>query len=450
MTKKNKTGKGAQKVDIQHLRMMLKYVSEGVFTVDRDKRITFFNEAAEKITGFAPEEALGRRCSDVFRSDMCAQGCVLDEVTERKESVTDRRAGIVDKYGRSLTVSVNAGPLYDASGSVAGCIETFRDVSSEEELRRLLEKSYSFEDIVSRHSKMDEIFAVLPDIAAADVPVLVEGESGTGKELLARAIHSLSPRSDGRFVAVSCGSIPDSLLESELFGYKKGAFTDAREDKPGRFDIANGGSLLLDEIADISSAMQVRLLRVLQEKTYEPLGGTEPARSDARIIAATNRHLRDEVKAGRFREDLYYRLNVVRLELPALSERRCDVPLLVEHFRRRLNAETGKNIEGVAPEVMDILMKYDFPGNIRELENVMRHAFVLCRGDVIEEGHLSEDLRVSGGDAGGASSRTLQDIEMEAIRSALSRHGGNRSSVSRELGIDPSTLYRKMKRYGIK
>ena len=271
---------------------------------------------------------------------------------------------IVDRHGRSLVVSVNAGPLKDSRGKFVGGIETFGDVSAEEELRRLLEKSYTFQDIVSRHPRMDELLAILPDVATSNVPVLIEGESGTGKELLARAIHNLSPRREGPFVAVSCGSIPDTLLESELFGYKKGAFTDAKTDKPGRFDTAKGGSLLLDEIGDVSSAMQVRLLRVLQEKTYEPLGGTQPVRSDVRIIAATNRVLEDAVQKGTFRQDLYYRLNVIRLELPPLKERRCDIPLLVEHFRRRLNAETGKNIQSVAPGAVDMLMRHELPGNI--------------------------------------------------------------------------------------
>ena len=438
-----------QNVDMHHLRAMLNCIGEGVFTVDRSKRITFFNEAAESITGFSTEEAIGRPCRDVFRSDVCGQRCILDEVEAKRQSITKRRVTIIDKHGRSLVLSVNAGSIRDPRGKYVGGIETFRDVSAEEELRRLLQKSYTFQDIVSRHPRMDEIFAILADVAASNVPVLIEGESGTGKELLARAIHNLGPRRDGPFVPVSCGAIPDTLLESELFGYKKGAFTDAKADKPGRFDIAGGGSLFLDEVGDVSPAMQVRLLRVLQEKTYEPLGGTNPVHSDARIIAATNRLLHDAVHKGTFRQDLYYRLNVIRLELPPLKERRCDIPLLVEHFRRRLNAETGKNIGSVDTAALDMLMRHGFPGNIRELENIMQHAFVLCHGGIIQEKHLPRTLLTAIESDQTPAPLTLRSVEKRTVEEALRHHGGNRTAAARELGIDPSTLYRKMHRYGI-
>jgi len=276
-------------VGLEHLTAVLDHVGEGVFTVDNDKRITFFNRAAERITGFTAAEAVGRPCRDVFRADMCADRCVQDDVRSAAAGVTDRSVRILDRYGRSRSVRVHAAALKDAAGRHIGGIETFRDVSAEEELRRLIEKSYTFHDIVSRHPAMHELFAILPDVAAARVPVLIEGESGTGKELLARAIHNLGDRRDGPFVAVNCGALPDNLLESELFGYRKGAFTDAKTDKPGRFETARGGTLFLDEVGNVSAAMQVRLLRVLQEQTFEPLGATAPVHSDARIVAATTR-----------------------------------------------------------------------------------------------------------------------------------------------------------------
>lgn len=438
-----------QNVDIQHLTAMLNCIAEGVFTVDADKRITFFNRAAEQITGFTTAEAIGQPCRDIFRANVCGERCILDEVKKTKGSVTERRVTIVDRNGRSLTVCVNAGALTDSRGQYAGGIETFRDVSTEEELRRRIEKAYTFQDIVSRHPAMHEIFAILPDVAASGVPVLIEGESGTGKELLARAVHNLSDRQDGPFVAVSCGALPDSLLESELFGYRKGAFTDAKKDKPGRFDAAAGGSLFLDEVGNVSVAMQVRLLRVLQEKTYEPLGAVEPVRSDARIIAATNQPLAKLVQEGTFRRDLYYRLNVLRLELPPLKERRCDIPLLVEHLRCRLNAETGKNVECIDPAVFEVLMRHEFPGNIRELENIMQHAFVLCRGSVIQPVHLPGELKAMVESARCPAPLTLRSQEKAAIQDALRHHAGNRTAAARQLGIDPSTLYRKMHRYGI-
>ena len=448
MNKKN-TGSSGRNVDIEHLQAMLDCTAEGVFTVDADKRITFFNRAAERITGFTAEEAIGRPCRDVFRADVCGETCTLDEVRNTGRSLTERRVNIVDRNGRALKVSVNAGALRDAEGRYVGGIETFRDVSTEEELRRRIEKSYTFQDILSRHPKMHEIFAILPDVAASNVPVLIEGDSGTGKELLARAIHNLSDQQDSPFVAVSCGALPDSLLESELFGYRKGAFTDAKMDKPGRFELAKGGTLFLDEIGNVSAAMQVRLLRVLQEKTYEPLGATEPAYSDARIIAATNQPLSTLVRDGSFRQDLYYRLNVLRLELPPLKERRCDIPLLVEHFRQRLNAETGKRIERVDPSVFDVLMQHDFPGNIRELENIMQHAFVLCRGDTIQHKHLPADLLAGREGEHAPAPLSLKSVEKRAIQEALENNAGNRAAAARQLGIDPSTLYRKIRRYGI-
>ena len=434
---------------MEHLTAMLNCIAEGVFTVNAEKRIAFFNRAAERITGFTANEALGRPCRDILRADVCGERCILDEVRKTRKSVTERRVTIVDRNGRTLIACVNAGVLTDSSGRYVGGIETFRDVSTEEELRHRIEKSYTFQDIVSRHPKMHDIFAILPDVAASKVPVLIEGESGTGKELLAQAIHDLSERKDSAFVGVNCGALPDTLLESELFGYHKGAFTDAKADKPGRFDAAKGGTLFLDEVGNMSLAMQVRLLRVLQEKTYEPLGSTVPIRSDVRIIAATNRPLASLIRAGTFRQDLYYRLNVLRLELSPLKERQCDIPLLVEHFRRRLNAETGKNVERIDPAVFDILMRYDFPGNIRELENIMQHAFVLCHNTVIQQTHLPGELLTTTGSEHTPASLTLKSLEKRAIQEALHNHAENRTAAARQLGIDPTTLYRKMRRYGI-
>ena len=440
-------GVGAEP-DTRHLATILDCVAEGVITVDRNRRIRFFNRAAEQITGIPKEEAVGRPCREVFRTEACDVSCILEAVETSGRSVINRPVHILDHTGRPVLVSVNAAVLRDPDGHVIGGVETFRDLSTEDELRRQIEKSYTFHDIVSRHPEMHRLFAILPDVAESDFPVLVEGESGTGKELFARALHNLSRRKGSPFVAVNCGALPDQLLESELFGYRKGAFTDAKTDKRGRFDLAKGGTLFLDEIGDVSPALQVKLLRVLQEKTYEPLGANEPVKADVRILAATHRNLADEVRAGRFREDLFYRLNVLRLELPPLRERRCDIPLLVEHIRCRLNAETGKHIEAMDEATVRLLMSYDFPGNIREVENVMQHAFVMCKGPVIQTSHLPKEL--VGTVVGPAEPCTLTEMEQRAIRDALLSHGGNRTAAARQLGIDPSTLYRKMKRSGLR
>ncbi|NLL82965.1 MAG: sigma 54-interacting transcriptional regulator [Lentisphaerae bacterium] len=437
-------------IDAGHLAAVLDSISEGVFAVNTDKQITFFNRAAEEITGFTAAEAIGQPCQDIFRSDACGSRCILDHVRKTGQNVNDQRVSIIDRDGHSRTLCVSASALRDPAGHYLGGIETFRDVSIEEDLRRRLEHSYTFQDIVSRHPDMHKIFAILPDIAESQVPVLIEGESGTGKELFARAIHNLSNHHQGRFVALNCGALPDMLLEAELFGYRKGAFTDAKTDKPGRFDIARGGTLFLDEIGNVSAAMQMRLLRVLQEKTYEPLGSVETLHSDARIIAAANQSLTDLIANGSFRQDLYYRLNVMCIRLPPLRERRSDIPLLVEYFRQRLNAETGKNITAVAPKVYDSLMSYDYPGNIRELENIMQHAFVLCRTDTIQCSHLPphicSDSPISNDTP---APLTLKALEKRAIIEALEANADNRTTTARQLGIDPSSLYRKMRRYNI-
>ena len=431
------------------LTTILDCLAEGVFTVDRNRIIQFFNKGAEAITGFSAHEAIGRSCRDIFRTSLCGEHCTIREVENTGKNIANRAVQILTRDGRSVLVSISAAVLRDADGNPIGGVETFRDLSTEEDLRRRIEQTYTFHDIVSQHPKMHELFAILPDIAESNVSVLIEGESGTGKELLARAIHNLSLRKDKPFIAVNCGSLPDTLLESELFGYRKGAFTDATRDKPGRFDAAKGGTLLLDEIGDISPALQVRLLRVLQEKTYEPLGSTSAVVADARILAATNRRLADEVRRGNFREDLYYRLNVLRLELPPLRERRCDIPLLMDHFRRRLNAETGKNIEAINDNVVDLCMKHDFPGNAREMENLMQHAFVLCKEPIIEVKHLPSDFVELVTRHIDERPLSLEALEKRAIRDALRANGENRTATAKQLGIDASTLYRKLKRYSI-
>jgi PAS domain S-box-containing protein len=449
MSNRSQNGDASQGT-AEHLHTILNCVADGVFTVDCQKRITFFNRAAERITGFTAKEAIGQFCSDVFRTMRCGTACTLDEVKQTDRQIINKPVEILDRNGRSLLVSISAASLRDADGNIIGGVETFRDLTAEEELRKEINKSYTFQDIVSRHPKMHELFAILPDIADSNVSVLIEGDSGTGKELFARAIHNLGSRKDKPFIAVNCGSLPDTLLESELFGYKKGAFTDAKKDKPGRFDLAKGGTLFLDEIGDISPALQVRLLRVLQEKTYEPLGGTEPVKSTARIVAATNQHLLDKVHDGSFREDLYYRLNVLRLELPPLRERLCDIPLLVDHFRSRLNAETGKQIEAVDDAVLNMLMRHDFPGNIRELENMLQHAFVLCKDSIIRPEHMPKELTMNVHITADQGPLSLDQLERHAIKGALLDNADNRAATARQLGIDPSTLYRKMKRFGIK
>ncbi|MBN1902551.1 sigma 54-interacting transcriptional regulator, partial [Candidatus Sumerlaeota bacterium] len=268
--------------------------------------------------------------------------------------------------------------------------------------------------------------------------------------LFARAIHNLSPRRKKSFIAVSCAALPDTLLESELFGHKAGAFTDARKDKPGRFSLADKGVLFLDEIGDISPALQVRLLRALQERIIEPLGSTKPIPVDVRVIAATNKNLADLVHAGKFRDDLYYRIRVIHLKLPALKERREDIPLLVDHILAKLNRLMGRNITSVSHEVMARLMAHDFPGNVRELENILEQAIVLCKGQIIEMGHLPMELRpAKNASMNELDAMSLQTMERQLITETLKRRKGSRKLAAKELGVNPSTLYRKIKNFAI-
>ena len=430
---------------------VLDSINEGVFTVDSDWRITSFNAAAERITQVPRDQAIGRACCDVFRASICESRCALRQTLTDGKPVVQPSVYIVRADGQRVPIRISTAILRDADGQVVGGVETFQDLSQIEELRKELTEKYSFGDIVGRSAAMRQLFALLAQVAESDSTVLLEGATGTGKELFARAIHDRSRRNDKPFVAINCGALPDSLLESELFGYKAGAFTDARSDKPGLFASAEGGTIFLDEIGDVSPAMQVRLLRVLQERVYQPLGALEPVSADVRVVAATNRPLAELVEAGSFREDLYYRVRVVGLKLPALAERREDIPLLVEHFVERFNRRSGKGIEGVDDEVMLRLLNHPFAGNVRELENVIEHAFVLCRGGLIGVEHLPPELRgrEETGPLGGGSERSLAAMEKVMIADALRCHGGNRKAAARQLGIDPSTLFRKVKALGL-
>ena len=371
---------------------------------------------------------------------------------ETGRSVINKAVHIVDAKGERHAIAISTALLKNENGKVIGGVETFRDMSLVEELRKEIEGRWSCEDIISQNHRMQRLFSVLPNVAESDCTVLVESESGTGKELLARAIHNLSFRKDKPFVAVSCGALPDTLLESELFGYKAGAFTDAKKDKPGRFALAEGGTIFLDEIGDISTAVQVRLLRVLQERSYEPLGAVSSVNADVRVITATNKKLDKLVEQNRFREDLYYRINVMKLELPPLRDRKDDIPLLVNHFISRFNHLRGKHVSCVTDEVLTILFAYDYPGNVRELENIIEHCFVLCQGEIIEKKHLpgsvcpSSDVdKVKTGEI-----TTLKQMEILLIIEALRRNKGNQTATAKELGINKSTLFRKLKAHNIK
>jgi len=440
------------KKDIIH-DIILDSIADGVFTVDRDWNITSFNRAAEEITGVSKEQAIGQKCWDVFRANICQSSCALRSTIESGKNLINLRVNILNSEGDTVPISISTAVLRDEQGNILGGVETFRDLSVEESLRKEIQDKYTFADIISKNHEIGKIFDILPDIAVSDSTVLIEGPSGTGKELFAKAIHHLSNRRDNKYVVVNCGALPDTLLESELFGYVRGAFTDAKKDKPGRFALAEGGTIFLDEIGDVSQLVQVKLLRVLQEKEYEPLGATTTMKADVRVIAASNKNLHDLIKSGAFREDLYYRLNVVKITLPTLSKRREDIPLLVEHFIRKFNAKTGKEIVRITDDVLDMLMDYDFPGNVRELENIIEHAFVLCRGSEIDVSHLPKELvettRVYTTPKTLSAENPLHNAEAAVIMETLRKYNGDRLKTASALGMHKTTLWRKMKKYNI-
>jgi PAS domain S-box-containing protein len=426
---------------------ILESISDGVFTIDMNWRVTFFNRAAEDITGISREEALGRLCSEVFKSSMCETECALQRTLESGKPIINKSGFIIDSKGDRIPISISTAVLRNNEGKIIGGAETFRDLSEIEALRKELEGRVQIGDLVSHSQAMQPIFDMVPSLASSSTTILIHGETGTGKELLAKAIHGMSPRSQKPFVAVNCAALPDTLLESELFGYKKGAFTGASQDKLGRFALAGEGTLFLDEIGEISPALQVRLLRVLQEHTFEPLGSTHSEKSNARILVATNRDLAAMVKNGEFRQDLYYRINIISLELPPLRKRKEDIPLLVEHFVGRFNRLQHKNVTGFTPGAYSLMMAHDWPGNIRELENIVERAFVLCSAKWIGPGHLPAELtgyKSRPAESGDIES-AIRFAEEQSILGALKRNSFNRAAAARELGIHKTTLYRKLK-----
>ena len=433
--------------------IILESISDGVFTVDHEWRITSFNRAAEEITGVSRQDAIGRFCWEVFRSNMCEGDCALRRTMKEGRSFVSSSTYIINSDKKRVPITVSTAQLKDESGEILGGVETFRDNTVVEELRRELSGTFRQGDMISRSSLMQRMFTVLPQIAESDSTVLIEGETGTGKELMAKCLHQLSTRRDKPFVAINCGALPDTLLESELFGYKAGAFTNAVRDKPGYFAVAEGGTILLDEIGETSPAFQVKLLRVLEEREFQPLGSVARKRVNVRILAATNRDLEALVEQGAFRRDLFYRINIVRLALPPLRQRKEDIPLLVERFIDKMNRLRGKAVSGLEPVALERLMAHEYPGNIRELENIIEHAFILCSHGRIGLHHLPASLGSQGAGTDAApvmSARARhQATEAEMIRDALARNGYNRLAAARDLGMHKSTLFRKLKKLNL-
>ena len=435
-------------MDDELSKIIFNSISDGIFTTDKNCKITSFNRAAEKITGFSSSEAKGKHCFDIFRTDICNKRCALKDTLKTEEPIENIRVTIISRGGNEIPIKVTTTLLRDTNNSVIGAVELFRDISELEKLRERINKKRTLDDIVSMNSGMQQIITLLPSIAESDCNVLIQGPSGSGKELFAQVIHNLSSRKYGPYIKINCAALPAQLLESELFGYEKGAFTDAKHDKPGQFCLANGGTLLLDEISEMDTSLQVKLLRVLNNGEYRPLGSSKTLYSDARIIAATNSDLKHEIETNKFREDLYYRINVMNIKIPPLRERPEDIPLLVDHFLKLYRKKNRNMVEKISPEALRALRKYSFPGNVRELENTIQHTFVMCRNGVILPEHLPEtilDENVIQEDA----ARSVKS-EKELIIESLKRNHGNKSKAAVELGMHRSTLWRKIKELRVK
>ncbi len=423
-------------------------IADGVFTIDQSWRITSFNRAAQEITGFTEEEVKGRFCRDIFRTNKCKEGCPLALTLEKNQQIFRYELEILDKKNHRHTISVNTSVLKDLYDHPIGGIVSFHDISTLKQLVNHVKGKTLFEGIVGRSKPMQEIFKLIDDIADSPSTVLITGESGTGKELIANAIQRRSNRKDGPFVKVNCSVFSEGLLESELFGHVKGAFTDARYDKPGRFELADGGTIFLDEIGDASPKIQLKLLRVLQEHEFERVGGVKTIHVDVRVIAATNKNLEKAIATGEFRQDLFYRLNVIPIHVPPLRERKEDIPYLIERFLEKYRLTTGKDIRDISTTAMDILMLYEYPGNVRELENAIEYAFNMAKGSVIEEEHLPFSIRSC------ECRRKIEDLHEKStlemtILKVLEEVRWNRQKAAERLGMSRVTLWRHMKKLGL-
>ena len=434
------------------LKLILDSLDIAVFTVDLSDHISFFNMTAEQITGYSRAELLGKNCRNIFGETFCRD--LRKSAIADKAIRTSLKTEIVNKAGHHIPVRAKHIPIKNEEGVVIGGMTTLSDLSLQYQLDRVVKDQYTFYDMVGKHPDIQKIFEAVPVVAASNATVLIEGPTGTGKDLLAKIIHNASSRAHRKMIKVNCASIPNNLLESEMFGYAKGAFTGADRDKPGRFQMAHHGTLFLDEIGDLPLLLQAKLLRVIEDKEFYPLGSRQTTQVDVRIISATNQNLKDMVDTKMFREDLYYRLHVVRLYLPPLKERRCDIPLLIEHIAKRLNLARENQMCRISEEAMEVLINYDYPGNVREVENILEHAMIICQSDVIEKKHLPPYLfdRQRRKARNIISTPVLDDNsceEKEQILATLDKLRWNKGQTAQALNMDRSTLWRKMKLYKI-
>jgi two-component system, NtrC family, response regulator HydG len=458
--KKKEVAMFEEEVD-RYWKTIVDTIRDGVMVVDTTGSILSVNRALEMMTGYSHQELIGQKCSilncsifNLAREKCGDHWCLLFKTGD----MNMRRCTVMRKEGTYVPVLKNASLLRDSQGGVIGAVETITDITEivkkDKQIaafRRHLRSEDAFQGLIGASGPMQQVFCLIENAALSDAPVIILGESGTGKELVARAIHQLGERKKGPYVKVNCAALTESLLESELFGHVKGAYTGAYKGRAGRFEMAQGGDVFLDEIGDLPLSTQVKLLRVLEEKVIERVGDSELIPVDARIISATNRRLPSLVEKGAFRKDLYFRINVIPIHLPPLRERVEDIPLLAESFFRKLRLKSGKSIEGITNPALEILMKYSWPGNVRELKSAFEYAFVTCQEPLIHPHHLPPDILTEEKSLKNAPvvAPTKQEIRKRQLVDALARAKGNQSVAADILGVSRVTVWNRMKRFGI-
>ena len=431
--------------DRRSLEYILNNLKEGIIAHDLDRRILFFSDGAERITGYRREEILGRDCHQAFGAPFCGNRCSFCSADYDLSDKKEYTVNIITKNGETRTIEMSVITMKDENNQDIGVLSSFNDLTELIKLRMDSEKLFSFSNIIGRDSKMISVFKQIRDVTSYDFPVHISGETGTGKELVAHAIHNESPRGGAPFVPINCGALPEGLIESELFGHVKGAFSGAIKDKKGRFELADSGTVFLDEISELPKLMQVKLLRFLQESTFEKVGGEKTVTVNVRVISATNKEIKKEVQNGSFREDLYYRLNVIPISVPPLRERKNDIPLLVDHFLKQFSGHNGHGIVQVSEESLSLMMDYRWPGNVRELQNTVQFAIVRCKGNTIQPKDLPLELKdviVKKPKRG-----PTVKLDAEAVNEALIKTGGNKVRAAKLLGVGRATLYRFLDKY---
>lgn len=439
----------------RRLKIILNNLDIGILTVDRSGHVTFFNRQLELITGYSRKELLGKSFAKIFRKKSGENLMMFDEIIDDGIARANIKNDIVTKKGQIIPISANYMALKNEEGHIVGGLATISDLSLMYQLSSAIKDRYTFYDMVGRDAAMQKIFEMVPVVAASDATVLIEGPTGTGKDLVAKVIHNASARENRPLVKVNCAALPDNLLESEMFGYAKGAFTGADQDKPGRFQEADGGTIFLDEIGDLPLSLQAKLLQVLEDREFYPLGSKKTTKVDIRIISATNQDLEQLVRNKKFREDLFYRLNVICLELPPLKDRKGDISLLISHILKRLCATRDIQVDEISEDAMEVLLNYDYPGNIRELENILEHALIICQNTMIRRNHLpialqrrtQENLHIES--KMNNLGQEVETSEKNMILEILKKHNWNKGKTAQTLNINRTTLWRKMKKYKI-